>query len=97
MFKKCFAVNDNGEISSTKSGSILGSHRYMATEEELETTIREVEVDGDGCISLHEFTELNAKSINSDEVSKNLKEACSRSSPTKCKNGYNDRLIGEED
>ncbi|KAL6981455.1 hypothetical protein U1Q18_023085, partial [Sarracenia purpurea var. burkii] len=58
---------------------------------------KRVDTDGDGCISLYELAELNAKSIDSDEVSENLKEACSRSSPTKRRNGYRDHLIGEDD
>ncbi|KAL6989297.1 Calmodulin, partial [Sarracenia purpurea var. burkii] len=94
--QKEFDVNDDEKISSTELGLILGMLGYTATEEELETMIREVDADGDGCIKLYEFTELNAKNIDPDEVSKNLKEAFSRSLPTKCKNGYSDYLIEEE-
>ncbi|KAL6958287.1 hypothetical protein U1Q18_043758 [Sarracenia purpurea var. burkii] len=81
-------MNDNRKISSTKLGSILDSLRYTATEEELETMIRQVDPNGDGCISLYEFIELNAKNINSDEVLENLKEVFSRSSPTKFWNNW---------
>ncbi|KAL6992173.1 hypothetical protein U1Q18_010280 [Sarracenia purpurea var. burkii] len=40
--------------------------------------------------------ELETASIDSDEVSENLKWACSRSSPTKCRDGYRGRLILEK-
>ncbi|KAL6997708.1 Pyruvate decarboxylase 3 [Sarracenia purpurea var. burkii] len=68
-----------------------------ATGEELETAVKEVESDGDGYVSLCELTGLSANSIDSDEVSENLKWACSRPSPKKCRDGYRDRLIGEEE
>ncbi|KAL6974851.1 Pyruvate decarboxylase 3 [Sarracenia purpurea var. burkii] len=68
----------------------------MATGEELETTVRKVESDGDGYVNFCELTGLSAKSIDSDEVSENLKWACSRSLPTKCRDGYRDRLILEK-
>ena len=37
--------------------------------------IKEVDGDGDGCIELNEFIELNTKDIDSDEVLESLKEA----------------------
>ncbi|KAL6963401.1 hypothetical protein U1Q18_044688 [Sarracenia purpurea var. burkii] len=95
--QKEFDVNGDREVLSTEVGSILGGHRYTTMEEELETAIRKVESDGDGYISLCELTGLDVKGIDSDEVSENLKEACSRSLPTKCRDGYRDRLIGEEE
>ncbi|KAL6997501.1 Pyruvate decarboxylase 3 [Sarracenia purpurea var. burkii] len=77
-------------------GGPLWRRRAKPTWEELETAVRKVESDGDGYVSFCELTGLSAKSIDSDEVSKNLKWACSRSSPTKCRDGYRDRLILEK-
>ncbi|PSR91041.1 Calcium-binding protein [Actinidia chinensis var. chinensis] len=76
VFKK-FDVNDDGKISAGELGSILGSLGYAASAEELEAMIREVDSDGDGCIDLDEFIELNTKDIDSSEVLENLKEAFS--------------------
>lgn len=39
--------------------------------------INEVDSDGDGCIDLNEFIELNTKGVDSDEVMANLKDAFS--------------------
>ncbi|KAL6980798.1 hypothetical protein U1Q18_022437 [Sarracenia purpurea var. burkii] len=69
--------NDSRKISSTNLGSSLGSLRYTATEEEIETMISVVDADGNRCISLDEFVGLNTKDIYSDDVLENLKEAFS--------------------
>ncbi|CAI8598515.1 unnamed protein product [Vicia faba] len=49
--------------------------RQPASDEELNNMIREVDGDGDGCISLPEFIELNMKGVDSDEILENLKDA----------------------
>ncbi|CAL5354767.1 unnamed protein product [Camellia sinensis] len=76
VFNK-FDVNGDGKISSSELGSILSSLGYSATDDELQTMIREVDSDGDGVIDLDEFIELNTKDIDSNEVLENLKEAFS--------------------
>ncbi|XP_028127370.1 calcium-binding protein LPS1-alpha-like [Camellia sinensis] len=76
VFNK-FDVNGDGKISSSELGSILSSLGYSATDDELQTMIREVDSDGDGVIDLDEFIELNTKDIDSNEVFENLKEAFS--------------------
>ncbi|KAL5053761.1 hypothetical protein RYX36_034443, partial [Vicia faba] len=60
VFKK-FDVNGDGKISASELGSIMGSLGQPASDEELNNMIREVDGDGDGCISLPEFIELNTK------------------------------------
>ncbi|KAG5041747.1 hypothetical protein AAZX31_05G223500 [Glycine max] len=74
VFNK-FDVNGDGKISASELGSIMGSLGQPATELELDNMIREVDGDGDGCISLPEFIELNTKGVDSDEVLENLKDA----------------------
>ncbi|KAL5052728.1 hypothetical protein RYX36_033410, partial [Vicia faba] len=60
VFKK-FDVNGDGKISASELGSIMGSLGKPASDDELNNMIREVDGDGDGCISLPEFIELNTK------------------------------------
>ncbi|XP_058728459.1 probable calcium-binding protein CML25 [Vicia villosa] len=76
VFRK-FDVNNDGKISSSELGSIMGSLGQPATEEELNNMIREVDADGDGHINLEEFIELNTKDIDSNEILENLKDAFS--------------------
>lgn len=76
VFRK-FDVNNDGKISSSELGSIMGSLGQPATEEELNNMIHEVDADGDGHISLEEFIELNTKDIDSNEILENLKDAFS--------------------
>ncbi|KAK7320075.1 hypothetical protein RJT34_04806 [Clitoria ternatea] len=74
VFNK-FDVNGDGKISASELGSIMASLGHSVTKQELDTMIREVDGDGDGCISLQEFIELNTKGVDSDEVLENLKDA----------------------
>ncbi|CAL5206717.1 unnamed protein product [Lathyrus oleraceus] len=76
VFRK-FDVNNDGKISSSELGSIMGSLGQPTTEEELDDMIREVDADGDGYINLEEFVELNTKDIDSNEILENLKDAFS--------------------
>ncbi|KAL2342432.1 hypothetical protein Fmac_003717 [Flemingia macrophylla] len=74
VFKK-FDMNGDGKISVSELGSIMESLGHVATEQELKNMIREVDGDGDDCISLPEFIELNTKGIDSDDILENLKDA----------------------
>ncbi|CAI8598517.1 unnamed protein product [Vicia faba] len=65
----------NLTISASELGSIMGSLGQPTSDEELNNMIREVDGDGDGCISLPEFIELNMKGVDSDEILENLKDA----------------------
>ncbi|KAH1242415.1 putative calcium-binding protein CML25 [Glycine max] len=76
VFKK-FDANGDGKISASELGSMMKSLGQPATEEELKKLIREVDSDGDGHINLEEFTELNTKDVDPDEVLENLKDAFS--------------------
>ncbi|KAE9615476.1 hypothetical protein Lal_00020957 [Lupinus albus] len=74
VFKK-FDVNGDGKISASELGSIMGSLGQHPSDQELDKLIREVDGDGDGCINLQEFIELNTKGVDSDDVLENLKDA----------------------
>lgn len=76
VFKK-FDINNDGKISFSELGSIIGSLGNRPTDEELHNMIKEVDSDGDGFIDLNEFIELNTKDINSADVLENLKDAFS--------------------
>ncbi|CAK8570416.1 unnamed protein product [Lathyrus sativus] len=76
VFRK-FDVNNDGKISSSELGSIMGNLGQPATEEELNNMIREVDADRDGYINLEEFIELNTKDIDANEILENLKDAFS--------------------
>lgn len=74
VFKK-FDVNGDGKVSASELGAILRSLGYTAAPDELESMIKEVDGDGDGCINLDEFIDLNTKDIDSNEAMESLKEA----------------------
>ncbi|GAA0162694.1 calmodulin-related [Lithospermum erythrorhizon] len=76
VFKK-FDVNGDGKVSASELGSIMRSLGTPATTEELAVMIKEVDGDGDGCINLKEFIELNTKDIDSNEILANLRDAFS--------------------
>ncbi|XP_010250152.1 PREDICTED: probable calcium-binding protein CML25 [Nelumbo nucifera] len=74
VFRK-FDVNGDGKISWSELGSIMGSLGHLATEEELQKMINEVDLDDDGFIDFNEFIELNTKGVDSVKVMEDLRNA----------------------
>ncbi|KAL9231598.1 hypothetical protein vseg_006805 [Gypsophila vaccaria] len=72
-----FDENNDGKISSSELGAMMGSLGQKMSDDELNTLINEVDADGDGFIDLNEFIALNTKGIDSEEVLQNVKEAFS--------------------
>ncbi|GAA0141983.1 calmodulin-related [Lithospermum erythrorhizon] len=76
VFKK-FDVNGDGKVSASELGSIMRSLGTPSTTEEVAAMIKEVDGDGDECINLQEFIELNTKDIDSNEALANIQDAFS--------------------
>lgn len=76
VFRK-FDANGDGKISSSELRSIMDSLGQKPSEEELQKIIEDIDCDGDGCIDLQEFLELNTDGVDSEEVLRSLREAFS--------------------
>uniref|UniRef100_A0A0C9RRE7 TSA: Wollemia nobilis Ref_Wollemi_Transcript_19538_874 transcribed RNA sequence n=1 Tax=Wollemia nobilis TaxID=56998 RepID=A0A0C9RRE7_9CONI len=57
-------ADGDGKISPCELGQIMRQVGYNATDEELRRMIAAVDTDGDGCIDLHEFIQMNTKGMN---------------------------------
>ena len=77
-FKEAFALFDkdgDGTISTKELGTVMNSLGQKPTIAELETMIKEVDIDGNGEIDFEEFLTMMAKKLKETDLEEDIREA----------------------
>ncbi|XP_065064908.1 neo-calmodulin-like isoform X2 [Rhopilema esculentum] len=104
-FKEAFSLFDakgNGSISEQDLGVVMRSLGQNPTEKEIETMIKEVDVDGNGEVDFSEFVQMMKTQMKNRDANRELMEAfqvfdCNRNgriSPTELKDTM--KNLGQE-
>ncbi|XP_022142920.1 probable calcium-binding protein CML29 [Momordica charantia] len=65
---RAFDADNDGLITAPEVGGIMGSLGYNLSEEDVNLMMEEGDVDKDGLLSMGEFLEMNARSVEVGEV-----------------------------
>ena len=77
-FREAFALFDkdgDGTISTKELGMVMNSLGQKPTPQELESMIREVDIDGNGEIDFDEFLTMMAKKLKETDLEEDIREA----------------------
>ncbi|XP_022941005.1 probable calcium-binding protein CML29 [Cucurbita moschata] len=72
---RAFDADNDGLISAAEVGGIMGSLGYNLSEQDVNVMMEEGDVDRDGLLSMGEFLEMSARSVEVGEVGRYLKVA----------------------